>query len=76
MTQKRTPANPDMHFSVDADSIADEDYPVVRWTLEGTYNGGVPCTSRDAVGPTVALTSSDTARREDQKSVEQPVALH
>jgi hypothetical protein len=33
---------PDMRFSIDVGPIADEHYMVVRWKVEGTYNGGGP----------------------------------
>ena len=50
---------PDMRFSVDVGPIADEHYMVVRWKVEGTYNGGVPGSSPDTVGRTVAFTGTN-----------------
>ena len=61
---------PDMRFSVDVGPIADEHYMVVRWKVEGTYNGGVPGSSPDAVGRTVAFTGTDIVRIEDGKFAE------
>ena len=39
---------PDMQNSADVGPIADEHYMVVRWKVEGTYNGGFPGASPDA----------------------------
>jgi predicted ester cyclase len=61
---------PDMRFSVDVGPIADEHYMVVRWKVEGTYNGGVPGSALDAVGRTVAFTGTDIVRIEDGKFAE------
>jgi len=61
---------PDMRFSVDVGPIADEHFMVVRWKLQGTYNGGVPGSSPDAVGRTVAFTGTDIVRIEDGKFAE------
>lgn len=64
------PLIPDMQFSIDVGPIADEHYMVVRWKVKGTYNGGFPSSSPDAVGRTVAFTGTDTARIEDGKFAE------
>jgi hypothetical protein len=61
---------PDMRFSADVGPIADEDYLVIRWKAEGTYNGGFPGSSPDAVGRTVAITGTDIVRIEDGKFAE------
>jgi predicted ester cyclase len=61
---------PDMRFSVDVGPIADERFMVVRWKLQGTYNGGAPGSSHDAVGRTVAFTGTDIVRIEDGKFAE------
>jgi len=37
---------PDMRFSADVGPIADEHYMVIRWKVEGTYNGGFPARPR------------------------------
>jgi hypothetical protein len=61
---------PDMRFSADVGPIADEHYMVIRWKVEGTYNGGFPGSSPDAVGRTVAITGTDIVRIEDGKFAE------
>jgi predicted ester cyclase len=61
---------PDMQFSVDVGPIADDHFLVVRWKLQGTYNGGVPGSSPDAVGRTVAFTGTDIVRIHDGKFAE------
>jgi hypothetical protein len=61
---------PDMRFSADVGPIADEHYMVIRWKVEGTYNGGFPGSSPDAVGRAVAITGTDIVRIEDGKFAE------
>ena len=61
---------PDMRFSVDVGPIADEHYMVIRWKLQGTYNGGLPGSSPDAVGRAVAFTGTDIVRIKDGKFAE------
>ena len=61
---------PDMRFSADVGPIADEDYLVIRWKAEGTYNGGFPGSSLDAAGRMVAITGIDIVRIEDGKFAE------
>ena len=53
-----------MRFSADVGLIDDEHYLVIRWKVEGTYNGGFPGSSPDAVGCTVAITGTDIVRIE------------
>ena len=60
----------DMQFSIDVGPIADEHYLMVQWKVEGTYNGGFPGSSPDAVGRTVAITGTDIVRIEDGKFAE------
>jgi predicted ester cyclase len=62
--------SPDMQFSIDVGPIADEHYMVVRWKVEGTYDGGFPGASPDAVGRKVAFTGTDIVRIEDGKFAE------
>jgi hypothetical protein len=59
-----------MQNSIDVGPIADEHYMVVRWKVEGTYNGGFPGSSPDTAGRTVALTGTDVVRIEDGKFAE------
>jgi predicted ester cyclase len=59
-----------MQNSIDVGPIADEHYMVVRWKMEGTYNGGFPSSSPDAAGRRVALTGTDIVRIEDGKFAE------
>ena len=61
---------PDMQNSADVGPIADEHYMVTRWKVEGTYNGGFPGSSLDAVGRRVAFTGTDIVRIEDGKFAE------
>lgn len=61
---------PDMHFSVDVGPIADDNYMVVRWRLDGTYNGDVPGSPPDAVGRKVSFTGTDIVRIEGGKFAE------
>jgi predicted ester cyclase len=61
---------PDMQNSADVGPIADKHYMVVRWKVEGTYNGGFPGSSPDPVGRTVAFTGTDIVRIEDGKFAE------
>ena len=61
---------PDMQFSVDVGPIADDHFLVVRWKLQGTYNGGAPGSSPDAVGRSVTFTGTDIVRIEDGKFAE------
>ncbi len=64
------PLIPDMRFSIDVGPIADEHYMVVRWKVEGTYMGGVPGSSPDAIGRVIAFTGTDIVRVVDGKFVE------
>ncbi len=64
------PLSPTCSFSIDAGPIADEHYMVVRWKVEGTYNGGFPGSSPDAAGRTVAFTGTDIVRIEGGKFAE------
>jgi len=61
---------PDMQNSADVGPIADDHYMVVRWKVEGTYNGGFPGSSPAAVGRRVAFTGTDIVRIEDGKFAE------
>ena len=61
---------PDMQNSLDVGPIADEHYMVVRWKVEGTYDGGFPGASPDAVGRKIAFTGTDIVRIEDGKFAE------
>ena len=62
--------SPDMQFSIDVGPIADEHYMMVRWKVEGTYDGGFPGAAPDAVGRKVAFTGTDIVRIEDGKFAE------
>lgn len=61
---------PDMRFSIDAGPIADEHYMVARWKVEGTYRGGFPGSSPDAIGRVITFTGTDIVRVVDGKFVE------
>jgi hypothetical protein len=53
---------PDLNFEITVGPIATDDYLVVRWTARGTYGGGFPGTSEDAVGSAIKFTGTDTLR--------------
>ena len=50
----------DLTFVLDVGPIADEQHLVVRWKARGTYRGGFPGASPDAVGREVTFTGTDT----------------
>ena len=62
--------SPDMQFSIDVGPIADEQHLVVRWKARGTYRGGFPGASPDAVGREVTFTGTDILRIADGKIAE------
>ena len=53
---------PDLNFEITVGPIATDDYLVVRWTARGTYGGGFPGASGDAVGSAIKFTGTDTLR--------------
>jgi hypothetical protein len=60
----------DLNFEITVGPIATDDYFVVRWTARGTYSGGFPGASEDAVGSEIKLTGTDTLRVIDGMLVE------
>jgi len=54
-------------FVIEVGPIADDDHMVVRWRAHGTYGGGFPGASPDAVGREVTFTGTDTLRIADGK---------
>jgi hypothetical protein len=58
--KKSPPA--DLNFEITVGPITTDDYLVVRWTAEGTYGGGFPGASEDAVGSAITFTGTDTLR--------------
>lgn len=58
---------PDLSFEIEAGPIADDDHMVVRWKARGTYGGGFPGASPDAVGREITFTGTDTLRIADGK---------
>jgi predicted ester cyclase len=50
--------------------ITDDDHMVVRWKARGTYGGGFPGASPDAVGREITFTGTDTLRVADGKLAE------
>ena len=58
---------PDLSFVIEVGPIADDDHMVVRWRAHGTYGGGFPGASPDAVGREVTFTGTDTLRIADGK---------
>jgi predicted ester cyclase len=61
---------PDLSFEIEVGPIADDDHMVVRWKARGTYGGGFPGASPDAVGREVTFTGTDTLRIADGKLAE------
>lgn len=61
---------PDLSFEIQVGPIADDDHMVVRWKARGTYGGGFPGASPDAVGREVTFTGTDTLRVADGKLAE------
>jgi predicted ester cyclase len=53
---------PDLNFEITVGPIATDDYLVVRWKTEGTYGGGFPGASDNAVGSAITFTGTDTLR--------------
>ena len=61
---------PDLSFVLDVGPIADEQHLVVRWKARGTYAGGFPGGSPDAIGREVTFTGTDILRVADGKLAE------
>jgi predicted ester cyclase len=61
---------PDLSFEIEVGPIADDDHMVVRWKARGTYGGGFPGASSDAVGREITFTGTDTLRIADGKLAE------
>jgi predicted ester cyclase len=53
---------PDLSFEIEVGPIADDDHMAVRWRARGTYGGGFPGASPDAVGREITFTGTDTLR--------------
>ena len=56
---------PDLCFEIEVGPIADNDHMAVRWRARGTYGGGFPGASPDAVGREITFTGTDTLRIAD-----------
>jgi len=56
---------PDLSFEIEVGPIADDDHMAVRWKARGTYGGGLPGASPDAVGREITFTGTDTLRIAD-----------
>jgi hypothetical protein len=52
-------------FAIEVGPIVNGDFLVVRWKAEGTYGGGLPGASPDAVGRRITFTGTDTLRVAD-----------
>jgi len=52
----------DLNFAIEVGPITDEEHMVVRWKARGTYRGGFPGASPEAVGREVTFTGTDTLR--------------
>jgi hypothetical protein len=53
---------PDLNFEIAVGPIATDEYLVVRWKAQGTYGGGYPGASDDAIGSVITFTGTDTLR--------------
>jgi predicted ester cyclase len=60
----------DLDFQFNVGPITDGEYLVVRWKAQGTYAGGFPSASADAIGRTVTFFGTDTLRVQDGKLIE------
>jgi predicted ester cyclase len=60
----------DLAFVIEVGPIADDAHMVVRWKARGTYQGGFPGASPEAVGREVIFTGTDTLRIADGKLAE------
>jgi hypothetical protein len=52
----------DLNFKIIVGPIATDDDLVVRWKARGTYGGGFPGASEDAVGRQIVFTGTDMLR--------------
>ena len=52
----------DLNFEITVGPIATDDYLVVRGKAQGTYSGGFPGASDEAVGSVITFTGTDTLR--------------
>jgi SnoaL-like polyketide cyclase len=57
-------------FVIEVGPITDDEHLVVRWKAHGTYGGGFPGASPEAVGRPVTFTGTDTLRVADGKLAE------
>lgn len=60
----------DYSFATTVGPLADDDMVAGRWVFRGTYQGGIPGSSPDAVGKPVEYEGADIFRVEDGKIVE------
>jgi hypothetical protein len=51
-----------VNFDITVGPIATDDHLVVRWTARGTYGGGFPGASENAIGSVIKFTGTDTLR--------------
>jgi hypothetical protein len=52
----------DLTFVIGVGPITDEEHLVVRWKADGTYRGGFPGASAEAIGRHITFTGTDTLR--------------
>jgi predicted ester cyclase len=57
-------------FVIEVGPIADDEHLVVRWKAQGTYRGGFPGASPEAIGRHVTFTGTDTLRIAEGKLAE------
>jgi predicted ester cyclase len=53
---------PDLSFVIEVGPITDDEHMAVRWKAHGTYAGGFPGASAEAIGRDVTFTGTDTLR--------------
>jgi hypothetical protein len=63
-------ALPDLCFSIAVGPIATDDYFALRWSARGTYGGGFPGASEEAVGSVITFDGTDIVRVVDGLLVE------
>jgi len=61
---------PDLDFAFNVGPIVDGDFLVIRWKARGTYAGGFPPASPDAVGRVMTFYGTDTLRVRDGQLAE------
>jgi predicted ester cyclase len=59
-----------LNFTIDVGPICDDQHMVVRWQAKGTYTGGLPGSSPDALGRQITFYGTDILRVADGRLAE------